>query len=373
MTVMQHRYLTSTTQPFRTLLGVLGCVVLVLFQLSCGSVSTLSRAKPDLLDHLHPPRFSMIFIIHGDGGYLYHNNAGLAVQADEDALTGAIRVAVRNPEAEVFIFHEKPKKHVFIFFPLPDGKFYYYRHGRKIVEESYRRNPGSPKIDQKLLKYQQYRTDLETSSIRLFLYFGHEIPDFGGKGYNASYADRTFTVHNLADELKVMTCDSSKFDIMVLSTCFNGSPHTIEALSPYVRTIIASPENLHLSYFDLRLLERLDIGLGDRDISAFAEKYAFQSFRKLTENIQTSVAVAVYDVDRVRGYLQTLDITGDDHITSLMVKKTGIFDHYDCAEDSVYFRQGMNEGVTLFYRPAHFGRFKDKQNHSGWCCSRPLN
>ncbi len=368
---MQHRCLTSTTQSFRTLLGVLGCVVLVSFQFSCGSVTSLSREKMDRSDSPSPPRFSMIFIIHGDGDYLYHNNSGHAVQADEDALTGAIQVALQNPEAEVFIFHEKHKRHLLFLFPLRDGTFYYFSHGRKIVEEKYRRDPGSPREDQHILKYQQTYADLDTSPIRLFLYFGHEIPEIGGIGYNASYSDRTFTVRDLAGRLKWLTRDSTKFDLMVLSTCFNGSPHTIETMAPYARTIVASPENLHLSYFDLRSLERLDVGLGDGDIGSFAEKYAFQSFKKLSENNQTSVAVAVYDVDSVRGYLQTLDKTGDDHMTSLMDEKPGIFNHYDCAEDSAYFRQEMNKGVNVFYRPARFGRFKNKLNHSGWGCSRP--
>jgi len=35
-------------------------------------------------------------------------------------------------------------------------------------------------------------------TVKLFLYFGHEIPEFGGAGYDASYENRTFTVDDLA-------------------------------------------------------------------------------------------------------------------------------------------------------------------------------
>jgi hypothetical protein len=28
----------------------------------------------------------------------------------------------------------------------------------------------------------------------------------------------------------------------------------------------------------------------------------------------------------------------------------------------------MNDGVSVLYRPARFGKSKDKQNHSGWKC-----
>ncbi len=312
----------------------------------------------------------MIFMIHGDGNYFYHTQSGHAVQADEEALAGAIQVAYRNPEAEVFIFHEKPKRHFLFLFPLRDGTFYYFSHGRKIAEESYRRDPGSAQVNPHALKYRRYQTHPDASSIRLFLYFGHEIPENGGIGYHASYPDRSFTVRDFADDLKSMIGDTSKIDLMVLSTCYNGSPHTIKTLAPSARTIVASPENLHLSYFNLQSLERLEIGLGDGDIRAFAEKYAEQSFKKLKENIQTSIAVAVYDVDRVRGYLQTVDPLFDDPMKSLPGEKPAIVVHYDCAEDTAFVRPGINDGVRVFYRPAQFGRFKNKRAHSGWECSR---
>jgi hypothetical protein len=134
----------------------------------------------------------------------------------------------------------------------------------------------------------------------MFLYFGHEIPEFDSAGYDASYPDRTFTVRDLASGIEGFTSDFTKFDLLVLSTCYGGTPYTIGTLGSYARTIIASPDNLHLSYFDLNSLKSLDLGLQDGDIPAFANRFAHQSFDRLTGDIQTTVTVAVYDVDSTR-------------------------------------------------------------------------
>jgi hypothetical protein len=315
----------------------------------------------------------MIFIIHGDGDYLYHDTSGHAHRADEEALIGAIRVAVKNPQAEVFVFHQKPRKHTLLFFPRRDGKIYYYRHGRLLAEKSYRRNQGSSRFDPEVALYQRFHTEEKPQPMRMFLYFGHEIPEFDGTGYDASYKNRTFTVEDLADVLKRFTYDSTKFDLIVLSTCFNGTPHTITALAPVARTIVASPENLHLSYFDLHPFEQLDVGLRNGNVAVFAKDFTRQAFDRLTEDIQTAITVAVYDVDRVQGYLHSVDSVYNQALTTLKGQKPGSFEHCDCAEDSAYVLPGMSEGVDVFYRPPRFGRSKHKQIHSGWECWRLLN
>ena len=68
-----------------------------------------------------PPRYSIVCIIHGDAGYLYHDTSGNAHRADEDALAGARTVAERNTRAEMFIFHERPRRHFLLLFPVRDG------------------------------------------------------------------------------------------------------------------------------------------------------------------------------------------------------------------------------------------------------------
>jgi hypothetical protein len=317
-----------------------------------------------------PPRYSIVCIIHGDGGYLYHDARGNAYRADEEALAKAKTVAERNTQAEVFIFHERRRRPLFLFFPLRDGKFYYYRNGRLLAKESYWRGQGPSRFDPEVELYHRFRTEERPQLVRLFLYFGHEIPEFGGAGYDASYSHRTFTVDDLADGLIRITGDSTKFDLVVLSTCFNGTPHTIAALAPYGRYIIASPDNLHLSYFDLGPFEQLDVSLPVGDVSAFAKMFAQHAFDRLTEDIQTAVTVAVYDVDRVQGFLHSVDSVYDQALTTLKGQTPASIEHCDCAEDPAYILPGMSEGVDVFYRPPRFGRLKHKQSHSGWECWR---
>lgn len=259
-----------------------------------------------------------------------------------------------------------------LFFPRRDGTFYYYRHGRLLAEESYWRDQGQLHFDPEMELYNSFRAEGSPDLVRLFLYFGHEIPEFGGEGYDASYKDRTFKVDDLADGLKCITRDSAKVDLVVLSTCFSGTPRTIAALAPYSRYVIASPDNLHLSYFDLGPLERLDIGLRDGDVSGFANTFAHHAFDRLTEDMQTSVTVAVYDVDRAQEFLRSVSSIYDQTLTKLKDNTPGSIEHCDCAEDSAYALPGMNEGVTVLYRPARFGRLQHKESHSGWECWKLL-
>jgi hypothetical protein len=349
----------------------IGGLLLVLFLFSCSSLSLNQQAHLEKKSAI-PPRYSIVFIIHGDGDYLYHDTSGKAHRADEDVFVKATMVAMQNPQAEVFIFHEKPREHTLLFFPCRDGSFYYYRYGRLIAKESYWRDQGPSRFDPEVELYHRFRSTEQPQPLRLFLYFGHEIPEFDGAGYDASYSHRTFTLPDLAEGLKSITPDSTKFDLIVLSTCFNGTPHTIAALAPYARTIVASPDNLHLSYFDLQPFERLDVGLRDGDVAAFSRKFAQQAFDKLTENVQTAVTVAVYDVDRVQGFLHATDSIYARTLTTLTGQKPGSFAHCDCAEDSAYVVSGMREGVDVFYRPPRFGRLKNRKSHSGWECWRFL-
>ena len=319
------------------------CLALGLFLFSCGFPPPAPRETALGEEGGLPPGYIVVCIIHGDGGYLFHDPDGNEYRADEEALAGAIKVAERNSQAEVFIFHEKRRRHFLLFFPRRDGEFYYYRNGRLLAHESYWRDQGQSRFDPELELYYRFRAEEQPRPVRMFLYFGHEIPEIGGKGYDASYRDRTFTVNELADGLKRITRDSTKFDLLVLSTCFNGTPHTVSALAPYARYIIASPGNLHLSYFDLQPFEALDVGLRDGDVSAFAREFARQSFDRLTKDIQTEITIAVYDVDRVQGFLNSVDSVYDHALTTLGEEAPTSIEHCDCAEDPAYVRPAMNE------------------------------
>jgi len=367
MESLHDRFFTSVTQPYPIYFG---CVVLGLFLFTCSTIPPVHYEARFDEESALPARYSMLFVIHGDGEYLYHDPRGLAYRADEEAVAGAIRVAERNAQAEVFIFHQKHRRHALLLFPRRDGEFYYYRHGKLLARESYWRDDGLERFDPEWEYYHRFHTEGQPQPVKMFLYFGHEIPEFGGMDYDASYSHRTFTVHDLADGLKRITPDSARFDLIVLSTCFNGTPHTIATLAPYAQTIVASPGNLHLSYLDLDPFEQLEAGMRDKDIPAFARQFAHQAFDRLTEDIQTAITVAVYDMERVQGYLRSVESAYDHTLSMLQGQKPGSVEHCDCAEKADFALPGMSDGVDVFYRPPRFGRFKDDQDHSGWECWR---
>lgn len=361
--------------PYPVLVMSVCCATLIMLLSSC-SANLLVQHKAQQAEKGVPGvRYSIVCVIHGDGDYLYHDTSGNEHKADEEALVGAKRVAQQNPNAEVFIFHQKPRPHFLFFFPLRDGEFYYYRNGQLIANELYWRDQEQSNFEPEVALYRRFRSDNQRKKVNVFLYCGHEIPEFGGAGYDASYPDRTFTVHNFASGLKDFTRDSLKLDLLILSTCFGGTPYTIGAFGSFTRTIIASPDNLHLSYFDLHSLERLDLSLRDEDMHAFAKRFAHQAFDRLTRDIQTAVSVVVYDVDRVQEFLHSIHMVYHQTLTTLKREtqtSMPMIEHCDCAELPEYTLPTMNEGVDVFYRPARFGRSKLKQNHSGWECWRDI-
>ncbi|MFO7525368.1 MAG: hypothetical protein R6W68_07935 [Ignavibacteriaceae bacterium] len=338
---------------------------------SCSADLTLQResrlAKVSSVD----TKYSIVFVIHGDNNYLYHDSSGNSYKANEEALAGAIRVAEENSQAEVFIFHQKPGSNFFFFFPVKDGEYLYYRNGRLIENESYWRDQKQADFDIETGIYNQLRLTNQNNLIRMFAYLGHEIPEINGAGYDLSYPDRAFTIDNVAKGLKGFTSDFSEFDLVILSTCYGGTPYTIGKLGTFTKTIIASPENLHLSYFDISTLERLDINFIDGDVPAFAIKFAQQSFDKLTRDLQTEVSVAVYDIKSVQEFLNSVNNEYNNKLISLKgrtLSNLAAMERCDCIEIPAYQLSTINEGVEVFYRSARFGRLKNKESHSGWEC-----
>jgi hypothetical protein len=347
------------------------CAGLAAFLLSCSPALPLQHEPPPAGEAAYTPHYSIVCVIHGDGDYLYHDTAGTERLADLEALAGAKRIAEGNPRAEVFVFHQRAKKHLLFIFPLPDGDFSYYRNGLLVAQESYWRDQEHSQLAPEVELFHRFRSMGKHASMNVFLYCGHEIPEFGGAGYDESYPKRTFTVRDLAVGLNGFTRDDTTFDLMVLSTCFGGTPYTIETLGTHARYIIASPDNLHLSYFDLHVMERLDLSMGDGDVEAFARKFAHQAFNRLTRDIQTAVSVGVYDMVRVQGFVRSVRTQYDQTLTVLggeTAVSGDVMKRCDCADLPGYRRPSMKEGVEILFRPAQFGRFQTKRDHSGWEC-----
>lgn len=365
-----HNHLVWSTR-YAILFVSIGYAMLTVFLSSCSADLTVHREKRLAKLSSFDTKYSIIFLIHGDNNYLYHDSSGNSYRANEEALAAARRVAEENSQAEVFIFHQKPASNFLFFFPIKDGEYFYYRNGMLIENDSYWRNQEQANIDFEIDLYDQLRLINHSNLIRMFVYLGHEIPEIDGVGYDLSYPDRTFTVDNIAHGLKNFTSDSAKFDLLILSTCYGGTPYTIGKLGAFTNTIIASPENLHLSYFDLSALERLDMTLMDGDVPAFAIKFAQQSFDKLTSDLQTEVSVAVYDIKSVQKYLNSVNNEYNNKLIRLKDKtqsSLAAMERCDCADVPAYQRSTISEGVEVFYRAARFGRLKNKESHSGWEC-----
>ena len=353
------------------LMAGMSYVVLTVLLSSCSpKLSVLEESKQTEYKSLKT-HYSIIFFIHGDNDYLYLDTSYNEYNADEETVMNAKKVAEQNPNAEVFIFHQKPKTHFLFFFPLKDGEFYYYRNGQLIANKLYWRDLEKSNFNLEVAFYRQYHTVNQDKLINMFLYFGHEIPEVGGMGYDESYPDRSFTIDDLASGMKSFTSDSIKFDLTVLYTCYGGTPYTIGKLIPFTQTIIASPENLYLSYFDLSPLERLGINLHDGDVPEFANRFASQSFDKLASSIETTVSVVVYDVKRVQNFVNSVQKDYNQTLNSLKgltQADLAAIEHCDCADIPAYRISTINDGVDVLYRPARFGRSKNKQSHSGWEC-----
>ena len=256
-----------------------------------------------------------------------------------------------------------------LVFPRCDGEWYRYRNGSLIATGSYWRGKDALRFEPEVDLYRRFGANNEVSGASVFLYFGHEIPEFHGRNYDMSYPDQSFTVNDLAVGLQGFTNNSKKFDLLVLSTCYGGTPYTISTLGPYAKMIIASPENLHLSYFDLRTLEWLEISTEEDALSAFADRFAREAFDRLRERTLTTVTVAVYDVNRVQDFLQSVQTTSDmwpvtDEQNEPANKE--LQPEYYCSDDPACTTPTTSEGVKVYFRPALFGRSKDTQSHSGW-------
>lgn len=353
------------------LIASIGSVVLSVLLSSCSpKLSVLEESQNQENEQLKT-KYSIIFIIHGDGDYLYLDDKGNEHNADEETVINAKKVAEHNPNANVFIFHQKPRRHFLFFFPLKDGEFYFYRNGKLIANESYWRDQEKANLDFEAEIYHQFNVANQNKLIKMFLYFGHEIPEFGGEGYDESYPDRSFNIDNLASGMKSFTSDSIKFELTVLSTCYGGTPFTIGKLMPFTKTIIASPENLYLSYFELSSLEKLDLNLQDGNVPAFAKRFARQSFDELTSNIQTTVSVVVYDVNKVQNFVTSVQKDYNQTLNSLKGlarADLAAIEHCDCSDIPAYQISTIKNGVDVLYRPARFGKLKNKQSHSGWEC-----
>ena len=360
MRAFLHRPKTGTVRKRGAGLSLAALCAAVIGASCGGSKPAIRDIQPS-----DPPRYSLVFMIHGDGDYIYHDTDGDRHDADKAVLAEAQRVAARNPNAEVFIFHQKPRTKTLFVIPRKDGKVYYYRNGQLLADGSYWRDQGNTRFAPEIEIFENLTTTRAHPAATLFFYFGHEIPEFDGVGYDRSYPEKSFTVPELVCALHRMRGEAEKIDMVVLGTCYGGSPYTIGWLAPYSRYIVASPENLHRSYFDLSPLENLGEPWNPRE---FSVSFARNAFDRLSRDVETGVCVAVYDAGAVQEYLDSVDAAYTESLSSLTGSTREEVKRCDCAGTEAYALPGMHDGVEVLYRAARFGRDKNTPSHSGWSC-----
>lgn len=308
------------------------------------------------------PDYTAVYMVHADANYTFHMN-GNKFQADQEILSEAKAVGKSARNGEVIIFHQKPERKRFLFFPGKDRVWYHYKGGELVGKGKY--SPYGGGISKEADLYRQMIGDRDTGR-KLFLYFGHEIPSKASFTYHHSQPKEVFNSEVFADEISGF---EDEFDLMVLSTCNNGNPLTVEKLIGKTEYLVASPRNLHLSYLDTHSLNLLETR-PDISTKSLADSIARNSFERLSEQLQTMITVSVYDIDAVEKYINPYADNYTNYLDSIQ-QKSLFTDNTDCSNLGVFEGQEIPEkGVRTYFSSTAFGRESGLEFHSAWGCKK---
>jgi hypothetical protein len=307
-----------------------------------------------------PVRYALVFVIHGDGSYLFHDENGEPRQADQVALERARATALANPEAEVFVFHQHTRRGL----SRKNGTLELYRNAALVSRRDYRRGDSGMEPENTLYRNLS-RLGHSADVRRIFLYFGHQVPERAQPGYNDSIPQAPFDVERLAGGIGGFLSPGNRFDLVVLSTCNNGTPTVVAALAPLARYLVASPADLHLSHLTTGTLHHLERSQ-PLDTGLLAGELALTAFRELAARVATIVTVSVYDMDTLAPRLAAAAAD----LKARLEAANGLPEFYDCGQDPRLSWLAGLPGVTIHYRPPRFGRERNKESHSGLECFR---
>mgnify|MGYP001627872829 CR=1 FL=1 len=305
------------------------------------------------------PRYSIISVIHADADYLFHKD-GKAHQANEKALEKSIKIAEQAEEGEVFIFHQKPEKKAWLVFPKKDREWYHYKNGVLINKGLY--SPLNGGLETEALLYKKYSEVENIVRKPMLMYFGHEIPTFK-RTYHQSQENEKFDVQIFSKDISTL---SNEFGIIGVSTCNNGNPLLIHSLNDLADFVVASPQNLHLSYLDMGMFRMLETKpeISEKEL---ADSLALSSFKRLKEELQTTITVSIYDLKKLKSKLPLLVENYDKYIKENKVNPY-FSDNIDCASIESLAAYLPEKGITTYYRSSAFGRNNSSVKHSGWGC-----
>lgn len=386
-------------------------VVLAVILAGCQSTAMVPNTESEIKGQAQAEnevRYSVIYMIHADSDYLYHDQEGKARQADEKVLDEAQNLGMHAKGGEVFIFHQFPERKILGLFPLKNHKMHYYRNGRLIHSQGYRYLSSDSLFQKEALLYHRFsvsaqqtvpvhsdkhedgvtgrksRDFRQTGRIaisldsgndssgsttdppddsRIFLYFGHEIPEARGRGYYKSNRDIDVTSRNFAYGVeRFLPEEKKKMDLVVLSSCNNGTPQMAGRLDPFTNILLASPQNLHLSHIDTDSLSILETEPGTEGLK-IANALASGTFERLSTFIQTEITLSVYDLKSVSSHIK-------ESVRNVEESPPGEYTggNVDCADYPEFYQMDYSSGVNTLYQPARFGRDAVKSSHSGWGC-----
>ncbi|MDZ7755823.1 hypothetical protein [Rhodohalobacter sp.] len=345
--------------------------VFILSVVLAGCSSTSELFSEDPTNETVNLDYSVIYYIHADSDYLYHDADGDPVRANSKVLETARSVAEELKSGELFIFYQRPEKKFLGLFPRNKSRLYHYRNGKLTSRIKYRHSDKSEDfLTTEARLYDQYRTRSGSENHRnYFLYFGHEIPDDDGINYHRTNPDIAVNTGSFSAGIrKFLVQGEAQFDLVVLSTCNNGTPEMAENLMPFSNTLLASPQNLHLSHIDT---ERLDLLESEPGITSnqIAQAMADQTYGRLESEIETTITLAVYDfgvIEEFKDELHTFSMKYDALDTRRFFS-----DNVDCNRVAFFEDDKFGKGVETWYKPARFGRISSTSTHSGWGC-KPL-
>jgi hypothetical protein len=317
--------------------------------------------------------YSVIYYIHADSDYLYHDSAGKPVRENSEVLATAINVGEESLSGEVFIYHQMPERKRLGLFPRRSSRFFHYRNGQLINHVKYRHPDKKESFlatEADFMK--RYRVqNLDDNHQNYFLYFGHEIPSENGGGYHRTLPGIEVNTISFAKGIQnLLLSDADRFSLVVLSTCNNGTPAMANHLMPFTDALLASPQNLHLSHIDSGSMDLLEKEPGISPLQ-LGRIMAEKTYHRLEEAVHTTITLALYDFKDLQAYIHTLaSLTEVNNTTDRPVQ---FQDNTDCAEMYHFESGAYQQGVETWYRPARFGRQPARGTHSGWGCKALLN
>ncbi|MBO6793999.1 MAG: hypothetical protein JJ895_08815 [Balneolaceae bacterium] len=332
----------------------------ILLLLIVAGISACTSVKP-ITAEVPPsgnPEYSLIFMIHGDANYVFHEE-GNQKYADQEALQNAFDIALEATKGEVFIFHQEPENRILGLLPKKDRFYYHYQNGILVDHGKY--SPTDAGFDQEAAIYQ---AKAQTNKNQYFFYFGHEIPVTDSAVYHASLSGPSFNAREFSNDLSKF---GESIKLTVLSSCNNGNPAMIRQLADKTEAVVASPTELHLSYLDVDSVLKLEADPNQSPLT-IAEQIAATSFDRLSTTMYTPVSISVYDLTLVSEYVDELYEPYQQYLEQSKTEGFIAAESFDCSTIPGYPKELSSKGVKVFYRPAKFGKTARDKSHSGWGC-----